>query len=124
MATDVFIRAAQCLYSNSGFPGGRKQTFRRRALVLGQIGVAPIFRRIAFAASGGCDTMRDCAAGEICRGERVRRMKRMGHLTHGIWALGFALLLFAGGAEAQEQPRLDLMPWPANVQMGNGSLRI
>jgi hexosaminidase len=38
--------------------------------------------------------------------------------------LGFALLLSAAGASAQEQPRLNLMPWPANLQTGNGSLRI
>jgi hexosaminidase len=43
---------------------------------------------------------------------------------HGIWALGFSLLLVAGGAEAQEQPRLSVMPWPASVQMGSGGLRI
>jgi hexosaminidase len=47
-----------------------------------------------------------------------------GHWVHGIWVMGFTLLLFAGGASAQEQPRLNLMPWPANVQMGSGGLRI
>src|SRR5713101_5341037 len=36
----------------------------------------------------------------------------------------FAVLLCAAGASAQEQPRLNLMPWPANLQTGSGSLRI
>jgi len=48
----------------------------------------------------------------------------MGHWMHGICAMGFALLLFAVSADAQEQPRLNLMPWPATVQMGSGRLRI
>jgi hexosaminidase len=48
----------------------------------------------------------------------------MGQWMHGIWVMGFALLLFAVSADAQEQPRLNLMPWPANVQMGSGRLRI
>jgi hexosaminidase len=38
--------------------------------------------------------------------------------------IGFALLLCAANAAAQEQPRLNLMPMPANVQSGTGSLRI
>ena len=36
----------------------------------------------------------------------------------------FVLLLCAAGASAQEQPRLHLMPWPANLQTGSGGLRI
>ena len=47
-----------------------------------------------------------------------------GHWMHGMWAMGFALLLFAGGARAQEQPRINLMPCPANVQAGSGTLRV
>ena len=46
------------------------------------------------------------------------------HWMHGMWAMGFALLLFAGGAGAQEQPKLNLMPWPASVQAGSGTLRV
>ncbi len=48
----------------------------------------------------------------------------MGHWMHGICVMGFTLLLLAVSADAQEQPRLNLMPWPANVQMGSGTLRI
>jgi hexosaminidase len=48
----------------------------------------------------------------------------MGHGMHGMWVMGFALLLLAGGADAQERSRLNLMPWPANVQTGSGRLRI
>lgn len=47
-----------------------------------------------------------------------------GHWMHGICGLGFGLLLIAGGVKAQEQPKLNLMPWPASVQMGSGGLRI
>jgi hypothetical protein len=39
MATDVFMSAALCLYSNPGFPGDRKQTFPVLASAMGQIGV-------------------------------------------------------------------------------------
>ena len=46
------------------------------------------------------------------------------HWMHGMWAMGFALLLFAGGAGAQEQPKLNLMPWPANLQAGSGTFRV
>jgi hexosaminidase len=38
--------------------------------------------------------------------------------------IGFTLWLCAGGTSAQEQPRLNLMPLPANVQLGSGSLRV
>jgi hexosaminidase len=48
----------------------------------------------------------------------------VGHWMHGMWVMGFALLLVAGGADAQEQPRLNLMPWPANVQMRSGRLHV
>jgi len=48
----------------------------------------------------------------------------MGHGMQGICVIGFALLLCAANATAQEQPRLNLMPMPANMQSGSGSLRI
>ena len=48
----------------------------------------------------------------------------MGHWIQGMCAIGFAFLLCATSATPQEQPKLDLMPWPANVQIGTGSLRI
>jgi hexosaminidase len=47
-----------------------------------------------------------------------------GHWMHGMWVMGLGLLVFAGGAGAQEQPSVNLMPWPANVQAGSGGLRI
>jgi hexosaminidase len=47
-----------------------------------------------------------------------------GHWIQGVLALGSALMLLAGGAKAQERPTLNLMPWPADVQMGSGSLRV
>jgi hexosaminidase len=48
----------------------------------------------------------------------------MDHWTHGMCVIGFALLLCATRAGAQEQPRLNLMPLPANLQTGSGSLRV
>ena len=49
----------------------------------------------------------------------------MGYWVHGMCAIGFAFLLCAASANAQEQPRLlNLMPMPANLQTGSGSLRI
>ena len=48
----------------------------------------------------------------------------MGHWIQGMGWIGFALLLCAAGASAQDQPRLNLMPLPASVQTGSGSLRI
>ena len=47
-----------------------------------------------------------------------------GQWMQGMSVIGFALLLCAAGASAQEQPRLHLMPWPASLQTGSGSLRI
>jgi hexosaminidase len=47
-----------------------------------------------------------------------------GHWMQGVSVIGFALLLCVAGANAQEQPRLHLMPWPASLQTGSGSLRI
>src|SRR6202007_445973 len=67
--------------------------------------------------AAGTTTRRIVAA--IVRGGR----QEMGR---GRWmcAVGFTLLLCAGGASAQEQPRLKFMPMPANVQVGSGSLRV
>jgi len=47
-----------------------------------------------------------------------------GHWMRGLCVIGFALLLCSAGANAQEKPGLNLMPLPANLQIGNGSLRI
>jgi len=47
-----------------------------------------------------------------------------GYWMQGICAIGFALLLCAPRATAQDQPRLNLMPLPANLQTGTGSLRV
>src|SRR5712691_4750136 len=48
----------------------------------------------------------------------------MGHWMQGVCVIGLALLLGAAGSRAQEHPALNLMPWPANLQTGSGSLRI
>jgi len=48
----------------------------------------------------------------------------IGHRIQGVRVVGFAMLLCAAGASAQEQPKLNLMPYPANLQTGNGRLRI
>jgi hexosaminidase len=49
----------------------------------------------------------------------------MGYWVHGMCAIGFTFLLCAASAGAQEQPpRPNLMPLPANLQVGSGSLRI
>src|SRR6266436_7461716 len=47
-----------------------------------------------------------------------------GEWMQGISAIGFALLLCATSATAQDQPKLNLMPMPANLQIGTGDLRI
>jgi hexosaminidase len=47
-----------------------------------------------------------------------------GHWMHALCVMFFALLLCSAPASAQGQSQLNLMPVPANVQMGNGSLRI
>ena len=47
----------------------------------------------------------------------------IGHWLQGMSVICFALLLSAG-ASAQEQTRLNLMPWPASLQTGSGGLRI
>jgi len=47
-----------------------------------------------------------------------------GEWMQGISAIGFALLLCATSATAQDQPKLNLMPMPANLQTGTGDLRI
>ncbi len=66
-------------------------------------------------------------------GERLPRASSMEvgkqmSVGHGVRELGvicFAVLLCSSEASAQEQqPGLSLMPWPASVQTGSGSLRI
>jgi len=47
-----------------------------------------------------------------------------GDWMQGICAIGFALLLCATSATAQDQAKLNLMPLPANLQTGSGSLRV
>ena len=47
-----------------------------------------------------------------------------GDWMQGLCAIVFALLLCATSATAQDQPRLNLMPMPANLQTGTGDLRI
>jgi hexosaminidase len=47
----------------------------------------------------------------------------MGYWLQGLSVICFALLLSAGES-AQEQTRLNLMPWPASLQTGSGGLRI
>src|SRR6266403_1814310 len=47
-----------------------------------------------------------------------------GEWMQGISAIVFALLLCATSATAQDQPRQNLMPTPANLQIGTGNLRI
>src|SRR6266436_1234643 len=131
MAMDVFMRAARCLYSNSCFPSRRKQTFSdqfgpytgRAALPLQRRGRV---LRNCFALSFGCASMRDCVAAAGCIGNVWGGRLEMGtgHWMQGVSVIGFALLLCAGGAQAQEEPRLHLMPWPASLQTGSGSLRI
>jgi len=70
--------------------------------------------------------MRDCAAGAKCSGKVWGGPLEMGngHWMRGLCVIGFALLLCSAGANAQEKPGLNLMPLPANLQIGNGSLRI
>jgi hexosaminidase len=48
-----------------------------------------------------------------------------GHWIQALCLIGFTLLLCTPRASAQQdQPQLNLMPVPAKVQLGNGSLRI
>src|SRR5258708_5924054 len=134
MAMDVFMQAARCLYSNPGFPSRRKQTFfdqfgRLRWPGLKpdsySVGAGPGSAKLFCVALGLCQY-----AGLRCRSELQRqRLRRSAGMGNGHWiqrvcVVGFAVLLCAAGASAQEQPRLNLMPWPANLQTGSGSLRI
>jgi hexosaminidase len=48
----------------------------------------------------------------------------IGHWLQGACFVGFAVLLCAAETAAQDQPALNLMPWPASVQIGSGHLRI
>src|SRR5882762_6619417 len=56
--------------------------------------------------------------------EGARISMTFGEWMQGIFAIGFALLLCATSAPAQDQPKLNLMPMPANLQTGSGDLRI
>ena len=47
-----------------------------------------------------------------------------GRWMHALCLISFAALLCASRAGAQGQPALNLMPVPADVQIGSGSLRI
>ena len=47
-----------------------------------------------------------------------------GYWMQGMCAIGLTLLLCASRATAQDQSRLTLMPLPANLQTGSGTLRI
>jgi hexosaminidase len=48
----------------------------------------------------------------------------LGQYVYEMCLIGFALLLCSGAANAQDEPKLNLMPLPASVQSGTGSLRI
>src|SRR5882762_625964 len=56
--------------------------------------------------------------------EGARITMTFGDSMQGLCAIVFALLLCATSATAQDQPRLNLMPTPANLQIGTGDLRI
>jgi hexosaminidase len=47
-----------------------------------------------------------------------------GHWTQALLVMSFAVLLCAARGSAQSQPPLNLMPIPADIQQGSGSLRI
>jgi len=47
-----------------------------------------------------------------------------GHWFHLIICVGIAALVSARPAVAQQQPPLNLMPWPSSLEMGSGNLRI
>src|SRR3981081_4654520 len=48
----------------------------------------------------------------------------VGDSMQGLCSIVFARLLCATSATAQDQPRLNLMPTPANLQISTGDLRI
>ncbi len=55
----------------------------------------------------------------------VGKQMSVGHGVRELGVICFAVLLCSSEASAQEQqPGLSLMPWPASVQTGSGSLRI
>src|SRR5882762_2252574 len=56
--------------------------------------------------------------------EGARITMTFGDSMQGLCAIVFALLLCATSATAQDQPKLNLMPMPANLQIGSGDLRI
>ena len=47
-----------------------------------------------------------------------------GHWFHAVCILGFSVVLGSAVANAQQVPQVQLMPTPASVQPGTGSLRI
>src|SRR5215470_2519258 len=47
-----------------------------------------------------------------------------GHCFNLVLCLGFAALLSAPFASAQQQPPLNLMPWPSSIETGSGNLPI
>ena len=55
-----------------------------------------------------------------CRSIQLRGIKVM----RIIWAVLILGVMFLSQAKAQVQPSLNLMPWPAKLQMGSGSLVI
>ena len=42
----------------------------------------------------------------------------------GIAMMGFCTLLLVEAGKAQQPSKLNLMPWPSQIQMGTGSLKI
>src|SRR6266481_5919723 len=89
------------------------------------VGAGPGSAKLFCVALGLCQYAGLRRRSELQR-QRLRRSAGMGngHWIQRVCVVGFAVLLCAAGASAQEQPRLNLMPWPANLQTGGGSLRI
>jgi hexosaminidase len=86
-----------------------------------------LFVQNRFASSVDCDSMRELAQmmGTIALAIVMEAASMS--VGHGIQALGlvcFAVLLCSPGARAEGQPPLNLMPLPASVQTGGGSLRV
>src|SRR6266436_1478341 len=89
------------------------------------VGAGPGSAKLFCVALGLCQYAGLRRRSELQR-QRLRRSAGMGngHWIQRVCVVGFAVLLCAAGASAQEQPRLNLMPWPANLQTGSGRLRI
>jgi hexosaminidase len=90
-------------------------------LLLGNVGLGPGSAKLFCVVLGLCQYAGLRRRSEVLGG---RLKMGIGHWIQGVHVVGFAMLLCAAGASAQEQPRLNLMPYPANLQTGNGSLRI